>query len=151
MKTAITRDYLENAIGDILEEKEKQADSAKLPFDGVRQADLVQELNQRIGTADWVIKKEQPFKFTKRDIDAIANSRFYRKSGMKILMLWAIAILVLLQAIVWFPFLPIYIYYAMLCVATVGFVGLYNKKQRESRRELWKGIRGDGIGGEQEK
>ncbi len=143
MKT-VTEQQVTAVLQRIISEKEKQAKMLGESFLGVTDREVLSEMNKQLGT-DWMLRKEQPVKFTKDDINAVANSRFYRKSGVKILLLWAIVVLIVLQAVVWFPMISIQTYYAMCGAVTVGFLVLYSKKQREVRRELWKGIEGDGV------
>lgn len=137
---------LDGMIESIIVDEEKQAKSANVTFTGVSHNKLSSELQRRFG-GDWILKKEHPIKFTKQDINAVANARFYKKTGIRILMLWLIVVLALLQSIQWIPIGAIYIYYAICAIVTIGFVYIYGKKQRESRRELWKGIEGDGLEG----
>jgi len=143
MKT-VSYQQFQDVSEDILADLETKAKAEKKEFDGVSREDYIAELNKRLGT-DWVLKEDEPFKFSKDDINAIANSRFYKKVGLKILLLWAVVILVLLQLVSWFPAIPIYVYWIGCALATMGFIYWYNKRQKEFRQEMWKGIRGDGI------
>lgn len=138
----ITLAQLDDYTREVIAKYEQQVNKRGEKFVGVPQDELYNGLVDIIGD-EWMLKKESALKFTKADVNAVANSRFYRTKGLKILLLWAVVVLVLLQAVAWFPVIPIYVYYASCCVATVGFVGLYSKKQRESRLELWRGIQGE--------
>ena len=149
MKVTITASHLSTLIEDITVEAQKRAKQTGIPFMGVPQDSLQSELNRKIGTNDWSVKKENPIKFTKADINAVASGRFYRKSGLKILMLWAVVVLFLLQVMTWMPNLTIGVYYGACIAVTVGFVAVYGKKQSIARRELWRGIEGDGVESEE--
>ena len=144
MKKFVSLQQFDSHVDNITADKMEQAKLLGQPFNGVSSDELFEEIKERVG-GDWVLKKEEPFKFTKDDINAVANSRFYRKVGLKILMLWAIVILVLIQAVYWLPSVPIYVYYALCLLATVGFLAWYTKKQRESRQSFWKEIEGNGA------
>lgn len=148
MKT-VTPSQLVNTLEDIVVEREKRAKSVGQSFEGVTPEQLIEELTLHIGD-DWSVKKDSPVRFTKEDINAVANSRFYRKSGIKILLIWAIILLAILTAMSWFPAVHLYIYYGLLLATVLGFVWYYGKRQRASRKELWEGIEGDGIESDRE-
>jgi len=149
MKT-ITPQQLEGILEVIISDKEKMAKSLKEHFVGVAQDDVLAEIRKRLGN-EWVLKKEQPIKFTKEDINAVANSRFYRKTGIKLLMLLAISILGLAMLTTTLRLLSPYLYYGLTAVVALVFFYVYGKKQRKSRNELWQGIEGDGAEATKEK
>jgi len=140
----ITAQQLENTVEQILHDREEVAKIRKELFEGVSQADMQIELKRRLGD-NWVLKKEQPLKLTKDDLNTIANSRFYKRTGIKLLMGWAITVLALLTVTVTYHWLPLYVMYILSAVASFVFVFLYSKKQREARREFWRGIGGGGV------
>lgn len=140
----VTPSQLIETLENIAVEREKRAKSLKTKFDGVSPNELLAELNMHLGD-DWAIKKDSPVRFTKEDINAVGNSRFYRKTGIKILLIWAIILMAILTAMSWFPNVHLYVYYGLLLATVLGFVWYYGKRQRESRKELWEGIEGDGI------
>jgi len=140
----ITPQQYERVCDSILEDAKKRAKELKQEFHGISSTELIDAVNHKIGE-EWVMRKEESVKFTPDDINAVANSRFYKKTGLKILMLWVIIVLVISQLAAWFPTAPVAIYYAAYSIVTVISVYLYAKKQRDARRELWKGIEGDSI------
>lgn len=141
----VSSPQLEAVIENIMADKEKQAKVLGQPFIGVTSVEVLSELNKRMGS-DWILRKEQPMKFTKEDINAVANSRFYRKTGLKLLMLLAIVILGLSSMSTWAPnLIPPYAYYGLYAGAAMLVFWQYAKKQRQVRKELWKSIEGDGI------
>lgn len=135
MKT-VTQQNIEALVETIIKDRDNG--------NGVARDVVVSEIDKRLGT-DWVIKKVQPVKFTKDDINAVANSRFYRKTGVKYLMLLAIVVLGLATLTRTFQWLPQVAYYALNALVAVVFVYFYSTKQRVVRKELWHGIEGDGI------
>lgn len=82
-------------------------------------------------------------KFDKHDINAVANGRFFRKSGQKLLMLMAIIILGLAMVVNYTP-VPTYLYYGAIAVVGIVFFYMYAKKQAIARKELWDQINGNG-------
>lgn len=137
----ISLQQIETLLSNIVGDREKESQQANEKFAGVTAKEVFDELRQRIGE-DWALKK-MPYKFTREDINAIANSRFYRRAGMKILMIWAIVILVLIQAANFLPGVPIVVLYALMAVSSVGFLYYFSKKQKESRQEMWRDLEGD--------
>jgi Ca2+/Na+ antiporter len=79
-------------------------------------------------------------KFEKDDINAVANSRFFRKSGQRYLMLLAIVIMGLAIVTNTLQLIPYPVYYGAIVVSAIVFVYFYAKRQREVRKELWKSI-----------
>jgi hypothetical protein len=134
----INAQYLEGVIEDILHDKEELAKQKREQFVGVPENEVLAEIGKRLGN-NWLLKKTPPH-ITDEDFKSMASGRFYRGGGIKILGGWMILILALLQLGVWFPFFQPYNY--ILCgLATVGFVIIYGKKQKEAyqmfRRDLW--------------
>jgi hypothetical protein len=119
-----------------------------LPHDdkAVQGDDIVNTLRQKLGDG-WSLTKTPPVKFTRDDINAVANSRFYRKSGLKLLMIATIVALGVYILMGVFPNVPIGIWYSAWGLGIVYFMFVYARKQRQARKELWKGIKGDGING----
>lgn len=136
----VTAQELESDINDILEGESE----------GITPDCLIERLSIRYGDA-WLAKKQESFKFTNEDINAVANSRYYKKSGLKLLMGWGIIILALFQLMQWFPVIPYQYYYAAMCISIVVFMYMYAKGQRKNRKELWSLIgSGSSNGGDTE-
>jgi len=135
----INEQHLNTLVASIIAEKEKQAETIHQTFTGITQDDLFKEIEARLG-GKWALKKEKPIKFSKDDINAVANSRFYRKTGIKLLMLVVIALLAFSILTNNFRILPINVYYGLCAGLAVGFVYLYSRKQSKARKELWKEI-----------
>jgi len=143
MTKVITEQQLNTVIEAIVKEQESRAKSLGQTFNGVTESDIFTELGKRIGTG-WVVRKESPIKFSKEDINYVANGRFYKKTGQKILMLAGILALALVNMMRWLPMLPDAVYYGLFLVSAVALIYAYGKKQRQARKELWDGIEGDG-------
>jgi hypothetical protein len=141
MKT-ITAQQLEGVIENIIHDKEEQAKLRKETFTGITENEVIDGIVKRLGV-DWVLVKEPPLKLSKDDLNAVANSRFYRKTGGKLLMGLAIIVLGLAILTLTVPLIPPKIYYVVITLVAVGFVYMYSKKQREARKELWTGIEGE--------
>ena len=124
-------------------EKERMAKRLKVPFEGLTANDLMAEIDKRVGTSDWRVNNGITPKLGTEDINAVANSRFYRKTGLKLLMAFGIVIMGLALITRTWNILPVYLYYGLNLGAAVIFVYVYGKKQRETRKELWQGIDGE--------
>jgi hypothetical protein len=142
MKT-LTPDDVALATERIITEQEKLSAQKGEPFSGVPANKLIAELGNRIGPEYSAINVH--FKLTREDINALANSRFYKRTGQKILMGAGIIILVLLLLTNQLRIIPPVGYYIAVAVVALGFVTLYGKKQREYKRELAKGIPGGNL------
>ncbi len=87
-------------------------------------------------------KEKQSATLDWSDIDAVANSRFFKKSGQRYLMLLAIVIMGLAILTIGIPLLSIPplitppIYYILVAIAAVIFVYVYGKRQRQAKKEL---------------
>jgi hypothetical protein len=104
---------------------------------------VLSNLHKHFGD-NWTLTKTPPIKFTKDDINAVANGRFYRKTGIKLLMLFAIAVLgIYIMSSALNTVSPI-IWASVYAIVAIYFMYVYAKKQREVRKELWKGIKGEG-------
>ena len=140
----LTPNQIINTVEEIVTEREKRAKAVGDSFNGVSSEELLSELNMHLGE-EWAIKKDSPMRLTKEDMNAVANSRFYRKSGIKILLIFALLFMIVLTLMSWFPSIHPYIYYGVLLAELLTFIWYYGKKQKRSRDELWGQIEGDGI------
>ena len=80
-----------------------------------------------------------------RDIAAVANSRFFRNSGLKMLILVAAYLLALSTIFTYMPvvigvLMPPVLYYLLLTAGSIVFVYIYSKKQAEVRMQLMQAI-----------
>ena len=138
----ITVGYYNSLVDGILKEKEKQAKSSGHPFDGISEGELTREINKHI-VGEWKIKSEQPVKFTKADINSVASGRFYRTTGVKMLMGLVIIILAVAVVVKYIPnmtTLHYNIYYTLCGAVALGFIYIYSRKQAKIRKDLWKQI-----------
>ena len=72
----------------------------------------------------------------RKDIEAVASSRFFRRAGMKILLLWAFFTLLIVSVYNYFEPFPLFIAYLLLAADAIIFVYLYSKKSTEIRTKL---------------
>ncbi len=149
----ISEQQLANLVEVIVHDREKQAIASGRQFLGMTRNEVCDEIDRRIGSADWKVMRVNLQRWTKEDFDAVATNRFYRQTGLKLLMLFGIAILGLATLTATFHIIPTFIYYGLVVVGVVGFVFLFAKKQREARKEFRRimGLEGLGIEGTGEK
>ena len=146
----ISTEQLSSLMESIILDKEQQA--KVIPgqkFRGISSGDLFQQIREKLGT-DWAVRKVN-IKLTKEDLNSVANSRFYRKTGLKLLMIVAIVMLGLATLTATFHFIPPVVYYVLCGLAAIAFVFVFSKKQSEARRELWKGFLGENDEPEKDK
>lgn len=143
MKT-ITAEQFAGVIEGIVHDREELAKLRKEPFVGVNQGDVLVEIKNRLGDK-WILKKNPTFKLKKEDIPAMANARFYRKTGMKMLMMWAMVILAFAILTLTLRLIPLQVYYGCGILITAGFVCMYSRKQKRVREELKQELRDAGI------
>jgi len=139
MKTITERQYNE-LVDIILKEREKQAGKTSQPFNGVDCDELQRGITNRLGDS-WRITSEQPMKFTKADISAVANARYFRKSGITLLMGLLIIMLLLSIAVKSFVvMIPLYynLYYTVVGLIALAFIWVYSRGQSKIRKELWR-------------
>ena len=136
---AITERQLYDIIADILNKEEKKSEKAGIPFTGLANEDLNALIEERVG-GEWVLKKEQAFKLTKSDINAIANNRYYRRTGVKILMGAVIILLALSIMANNLQFLPPAVFYGLCGASAIALVYLYSSGQAKTRKSLWRAI-----------
>lgn len=139
---SITLLQLEWLMEEVLSSQERLAQKRKEVFRGVPFDVLLKEINDRMGGNEWMVKNKPP-SLTKEDFTAVSNTRFFKKTGVKLLMLLGMVFLGGAIIVQNFPIVHPYIYYTVVAIASVVFVYLYGKKQAMARRELWKGIEGD--------
>lgn len=139
MKT-ITEQYLNTLSVNIIKESEKQAELLGNSFNGLTGDQLYQAIKGHLG-GEFIVKPEQQVKFSRYDINAVANSRFYRKSGQQLLMGLAIVVLLLVMAIRYIPNMTALGYnisYTVCGAIALVFVFVYSRKQSRARKELWR-------------
>ncbi len=122
-------DQFNSLVEDIIEDRGKQAKVSGQPFLGVTKGEMLSEIDKRVENG-LVFVKEHP-KFTKEDVDAVAKSRFYRKTGIRMLMLLIIAILAVM-ILATFRVIAPYVYYGLCGLSAVVFLYIYARKQREA-------------------
>ncbi len=135
----ITVQQLEVAIDEIVHDRKELAELKKEPFDGVGQRELLVELDKRLGSG-WTLKMDEPIKLTKPDLRAVSDSRFNRKTGIKILLLWGIVVAGLFILTYNLNWLHQYVMYGLGIATTFGFMLLYSRKQRKAREEFGRNI-----------
>ncbi len=137
MKIITERQYSE-IVESILKEKEKQKVSPL--FNGIGGEELQREITNRLG-GEWKVTNEQPVKFTRVDINAVASARYFRKGGVTLLMgLVIILLLLAIGAKSLVIMTPLYynLYYTFCGLIALGFLWLYSRKQAKIRKELWR-------------
>lgn len=138
---AITASQLETTIGHILHDKESQAKVTQSMFIGVTAKEVSAEIEKRLGT-DWILKKDSPVKLNKDDIAALANSRFFKKTGQKLMMGWALVVVILAMFTMTIKVIPLPVYYGSAILITGAFLVVFSQKQRAVRKELQQAVYG---------
>lgn len=90
--------------------------------------------------ANLVKKEYDDIKFDKADISAVASNRFFRRAGIKLLLIWAAVTLVITMASNYTHAIPEAVSFCLLAITAIVFVYLYSKKQTEVRVKLWENI-----------
>ena len=143
MKT-VTKQHISALVDDILEAKKKEARAGGVSFVGIPRSVVYAELDRRLG-ADWVATENDVLRITKDDVNAMANARFFRKVGMRLVMGFIIIVLGLYALNVRVQFVPDMVYYSLEAAAVVAFMFVFAKKQRESRKELRNEFEAHGV------
>ena len=81
--------------------------------------------------------KNSTEKFSKSDINAVANSRFYKLMGLKLLLGLAVAILVVAAIVNYVEGFPMWVAWVLYAIEALTFVYIYSKGQAKIRRQLW--------------
>jgi uncharacterized membrane protein YuzA (DUF378 family) len=130
-------------VEDIISEKREYCDTNHLQFKGISSKELNDEIEKRLGK-EWAID-DSTRHLLKSDVNAIANARFFRQTGQRMLMIMAIVVLGLAVVARFIPMTALYanIYYTIVGLVALGFIWIYSKKQAKVRKELrWKmGVR----------
>ena len=132
----ITEQAYQNIVDTILKEKEKQSDGMGQKFQGISSVALQDAVTHFIGDT-WVVRRDPKVKFTKSDINAVANSRFYKATGIKLLLALAAAILVVAVLVNTFEGFPVGLAYGLFAAEAIAFVWQYSKRQSKVRKQLW--------------
>jgi hypothetical protein len=140
MKT-VTVTQLESVISHIIHDTESLDKLKKQSFMGVRSDSVLVELDKRLGN-DWMLVKDNPVKLDKDDIAALANSRFFKKMGQKLMMAWALIVVVLAMLTLTVKVLPLSLYYGIAIVVTGIFLVIFSRKQRAEREGLSRAVYG---------
>lgn len=139
MKIITERQYGEIVLN-IIKERKKKVEKASQSFNGVNGDDLNEEVARYLGD-EWMVTNEQPVKFTRGDINAVAGARYFRKGGITLVM--GLLIIQLLLAITVKSLIimtPLYfnLYYVLCGLIALGFIWVYSHKQSKIRKELWR-------------
>ena len=136
----IALSHFEAILGEILAEKEEISKRHKEVFVGVSEHEVLDALKNKIGDS-WTLKKIPP-RITDNDFKAMASGRFYRSGGIKYLGGWMILILALMWIGSTLTFLQPY-NFVIAGIVTIGFVVIYNRRQREAYRQFKSDLWGD--------
>jgi hypothetical protein len=137
MKT-IAEQFFGYLVGDIIKEKQDIAEKEHKQFNGVNGSDLVVEIEKHLGKG-WVVAPPQ--KLSVEDVNAIANARFFKQTGQKLLMGMTIVILGLAVVARYLTLTPlgINIFYTIFGMVALSFIWVYTRKQAKNRKEFhWK-------------
>ena len=140
MKT-VTVSQFEATISHVIHDREELAKLKQTPFNGVSADEVYTDLEKRLGK-DWTLKKDNPVKLNEDDISALANSSFYKKTGQKLMMAWALIIAILAVFTMTVKVLPLSLYYGLAIVVTGVFLVIFSRKQRVVRNELRQAVYG---------
>lgn len=135
MKT-ITEQTHRQAVDAILKERERLCAVRNETFRGMTSEEIQGELLNRFG-GTYLVQRDRNIKFTKSDINAVANSRFYRKTGIKYLLGLGIILLIVAMLVNTFSVVPLIAGYSICAVVAIGFVYFYQRGQSKMRKELW--------------
>ena len=125
------------ALSQVKEEVEQiYADMLKRN-DHVTLQDITTGLSIRHGLATFV-KKENPVKLNKEDINILANHRYFKKTGSRLLLVAAFIVLALATLSNTYSILPIPLAYGGIIVAGVGTAYFYMKGQKVVRDQFRK-------------
>jgi uncharacterized protein YacL len=69
----------------------------------------------------------------RKDIEAVASSRFFRRDGIKILLVWAFVTLIIAIFFNFTSVVPIFLSYILFALDAIFFVYWYAKKSTEIR------------------
>ncbi len=130
-----------DVVGQIIYDREELTKLKRQEFIGVTQDEVFLGIKKWLGESNWMLVKASP-SFSKEDIDAVANNRFFRQTGAKLLMAWAIIILAFAIFTLTFRLIPLQVYYGLSIVVTIVFLYSYSKKQNKMRSELQKAVYG---------
>lgn len=139
MKLITERQYNELTIS-ILKDREIEAEKNHKSFNGIDGNDLLREITARLDDS-WKVINEQPMKFTRADINAVASARYFRKGGITLLMgLLIVLLLVAIGVKSLVIMTPLYynMYYTFCGMVALGFIWIYSHKQSKIRKELWR-------------
>ena len=132
----ITEQSYQSIVDTIIREEERLAEKASIPFSGISHIKLEGKVRERIGD-DWTIRRDPKVKFSKSDINAVANSRFYKLMGLKLLLGLAVAILVVAAIVNYVEGFPMWVAWVLYAIEALTFVYIYSKGQAKIRRQLW--------------
>lgn len=138
----ITEQYFNNLVISIVKQKEKLAEQQHVSFTGLTNDELWKEINNCLGN-QWTVEKDRQVKFTKADINAVASARFYRKSGIQLLMGMSIIVLALAVIFKNIPNMTMVgynIFYTLIGAIVLCFLYIYSRKASKVRKELWRQI-----------
>jgi hypothetical protein len=138
MKEITTRHFRTLADG-IMKERERRAKRDNAPLTSISGEELCREVEAQLG-GKFAVKKDEEVRFTRADIDAVAGSRFYKKTGFKMLVITAILVVGLGLSTKYIPNMETWhytLYYCAFAVIALGFLYIYSKGKARIRKELW--------------
>ena len=84
-------------------------------------------------------------KLSKKDINAIANSRYFAKSGMKLLIGMIAVIVIMYMLVTWIPAIPDFSLYIVMSIAVLVLFFIYDRGQRKLFRKYWDRLEKEGY------
>lgn len=135
MKTITKRQY-SDIVDDIIQDGKKRSAKTGKPFGGVVGDDLYRVVKQAVGD-DFTVKEDESFKLSKADINAVANSRYYRSKGGFTLIVATFILVILLSIYQRATLMPPLIFFSLLAFVALGFIWIYSRGQSKIRKDVW--------------
>jgi len=131
----VTPQQVSYLLEDILADEKDKAKKLDRVLHPIASNEVSQELTRRIGE-EWALTPAKSLQLTKKDIYAIAKSRFLQREGINILLVMFVILLGIATLAETIKILPVFYAYILSLVIIVVSLYIFAKKQGKACKEL---------------
>jgi hypothetical protein len=127
-----------DTIIDVIAEKEEIAKLKGEPFSGIHKIEFIKKFAEKLED-DIYIQRDPTVQFTDNDVNAAASARFFKGTGMNLVLGWLFLVTLTVIAPIYIP-VPQFLLWVLNGIYAVVFMWIYTRELRKLRKKIWAGL-----------